>query len=52
MTQEIEDHVKTVVEELDDSDLQDEESSEDEQMNEDLGVSVFEHGCEHGDYAW
>lgn len=52
MTQEIEFHVKKVEEEMDDSDFFDEESSEDELMNEDLGVSVFEHGCEHGDYAW
>lgn len=52
MTQEIEFHVKKVEEEMDGSDFFDEESSEDELMNEELGVSVFEHGCEHGDYAW
>tara|TARA_B100001758_G_scaffold205885_1_gene186360 strand:+ start:13545 stop:13670 length:126 start_codon:yes stop_codon:yes gene_type:complete len=41
-----------VVEKFAESELSDDESTEDELMNENLGVSDFEHGCEHGDYAW
>lgn len=28
------------------------EDSDDGLMNEHLGVSEYEHGCEHGDWAW
>lgn len=50
--QEIQDDIHRAVEEFEEDELYSEESSEDELMNEDLGVSVYEHGCEHGDYAW
>jgi len=50
--QEIEDHVQEVMKKIEETDLLFEDSSEDELMNEHLEVSEFEHGCEHGDWAW